>query len=389
MNEKITVQDIFLQFYGSYLERYDPSPKQAKTAFHIMNCKTGAYGSNVSICEDCGSVHYHHNSCRDRNCPMCQELPKERWIDAQKEDVLDAPYFHVVFTLPEELNPLIYGNQEELYGLLYRCSAETVRELAADEKYLYAKTGFLSVLHSWGSRMNYHPHLHLIVLGGGLDKDGHWRTKGDSFFLPIRVVSKVFRGKYLAGVKTLYKSGRLQFHGACQKYGNHGEFQALMDECYAKEWVPYCKKTFQNAYSVIEYLGRYTHRIAISNHRIQSMDEETVTYLVKDYKNNGAWKVETVSGVEFVRRFLMHVLPNGFVRLRHYGLLCNRCKKNSLTKCRNLIGCEKYVSALKGMDTEQLLKHLYGIDLYVCPDCGSKRYRALKRRGMERYKRGT
>lgn len=320
---------------------------------------------------------------------MCQELPKEKWIDAQKEDVLDAPYFHVVFTLPEELNTLIYGNQDVLYGLLYRCAAETIQELASDEKYLHAKTGFLSVLHSWGSRMNFHPHLHLIALGGGLDEKGNWVEKGDAFFLPIRVMSKIFRGKYLAGVKGLYKSGKLQFHGLCEKYESHGEFQSLMDECYGKEWVPYCKKTFKNAYAVIEYLGRYTHRIAISNHRIQSIDEETVTYLVKDYKNEGKWKRETVSGVEFIRRFLMHVLPKGFVRLRHYGLLCNRYKKDNLTKCRNQIGCKKYISALKGMNSEQMLKHLYGINLHVCPECGSKRYAPFKERGAAYYKRGA
>lgn len=389
MNDHVTMQDVFERFYDNYIKKYKPSPQQAKAAYHIMNCKTGSLGSNMSYCEDCGSIHYHHNSCRDRNCPMCQELPKEKWIDAQKENVLDAPYFHVVFTLPEELNPLIYGNQKVLYDLLYRCSSETILELSADEKYLNSKVGFLSVLHTWGSSMNFHPHLHLVVLGGGLDKDGHWKTKGDKFFLPVKVISKVFRGKYLSGMKELYKGKELFFHGTCEKYKNYYQFQNLLDDCYAKEWVPYSKKTFQNAYAVIEYLGRYTHRIAISNHRIISMNQQSVTYRVKDYKSNGTWTTMTVSGIEFIRRFLMHVLPKRFVRIRSYGLLCNRSKRNNLTRCRNLIGCEKYISSLKSMKTDEILKHLFAIDVYVCPDCGSKKYGNANILNRSPLKKGT
>jgi len=205
----------------------------------------------------------------------------------------------------------------------------------------------------------------------------------------VKVISRVFRGKYLAGVKELNKAGKLFFHGTCEKYQAHEGFQSLMDDCYTKEWIPYCKKTFQNAYAVIEYLGRYTHRIAISNHRILSMDDETVTYQVKDYKNNAEWRTEKTSGVEFIRRFLMHVLPKRFVRLRHYGLLCNRCKKDNLVKCRNLIGCEKYISALKDMSTPELLKHLYGLDLHICPDCGSDKYGQIKKQCSPCFKKGT
>jgi len=388
MPENVTVQDVFYRFYGSYLDGNSPTPKQAKTATHIMNCKTGAYGSNISVCDDCGSRRYHHNSCRDRGCPMCQELPKEKWIDAQKEDVLDAPYFHVVFTLPAELNSLIYGNQKVLYDLLYRCSADTILTLSADEKYLGAKVGFLSVLHTWGSNLGYHPHLHMVVLGGGLCEEGHWKTKGENFFLPVKVISHVFRGKYLAGLKEIRESGMLTCHGECEKYQGDDQFQSLMDNCYGKEWVTFSKKTFRDATSVIEYLGRYTHRIAISNHRILSMDEENVTYRVKDYKKDGGWKTMTVTGAEFIRRFLMHVLPKGFVRLRHYGLLCNRSKKENMIKCRNLIGCEKYLSVLRNMAADELLKHLYGIDIHECPECGSRRCRQLKARPMVHYRDG-
>lgn len=375
-----TVKDIFLRFYPDYMEEYNPSPRQAKTATHIMNCKTGAYGSNISTCEECGSIHYHHNSCRDRGCPMCQELPKERWIDHQKEDLLDSPYFHVVFTLPEELNTLIYSNQKVLYDLLYQAAAETITELSADPDHLGAKVGFLSVLHTWGSSMAFHPHLHMIALGGGLTPEGHWKEKGAEFFLPIRVISKVFRGKYLSGLKELRQTERLEYYGESKIYRNGYEFQSLLDNCYNKEWAPYCKKTFGNAEKVIEYLGRYTHRIAISNHRIISIHGENVTYKAKDYRNGGEYKEITIRGVEFIRRFLMHVLPKGFIRIRHYGLLSNRVKQKSMIHCRNLLGCQKYLSELREMTTAQILYKLFSVDINKCPDCGSMKIRTFQKK---------
>ena len=238
---KPTVQDIFLRFHPAYLEKYSPSPEQAKVSRNIINCKTGAYGANVSICEDCGTVQIHYNSCRNRCCPMCQAVPKEMWMDARREDVLDAPYFHLVFTVPDK-----------------------------------------------------------------------WKDNGTEFFLPIQVISKVFRGKYMEELKNLWETDRLEFHGTAEKYRNHYAFKELLDTCYSAEWIPYCKKTFHGAQSVIDYLGKYTHRIAISNHRIIRMDDETVTFSVKDYRNKGQWKELTLSGIEFIRRFLMHVPPKAF-----------------------------------------------------------------------------
>lgn len=369
-----TVQNIFWLYYSDYLDAYNPSTVQAKAANCIINCKTGAYGSNMSTCGGCGHTEYHHNSCRNRSCPMCQELPKEKWIDAQKEDVLDAPYYHVVFTLPHELNPLIYYNQKELYGLLYDAAADTLKELSMDKKYLSARPGFLSVMHTWGSDMSYHPHLHVIQLGGGLNSNGRWLAKDAGFFLPVKVISKVFRGKYMEGLKILKQGSKLLFHGEALKYRNSYEFQELLDTCYGKEWAPYCKEAFNGAASVIEYLGRYTHRIAVSNSRIISIDDGNVTYRAKDYRSGGRWIEITVTGVEFIRRFLMHVVPRRFVRIRYYGLLSSRCKKDKLALCRNLIGCRKYLSELKGLDTAGILKKLFGIDINVCPCCGSRNY---------------
>ena len=353
---KPTVQDIFQRFYPAYLEKYTPSPEQAKVARNIINCKTGAYGANVSICEDCGTVHIHYNSCRNRCCPMCQAVPKEKWMDARREDVLDAPYFHLVFTVPDLLNPVIYSNQKLLYDALYYAASATLRDLTADPKHLGAKAGYIFILHTWGSEMNFHPHIHAILLGGGLTSDNQWKDNGESFFLPVQIISKVFRGKYLEELKKLWEASKLVFHGTAEKFRNHYAFRELLDACYGTEWVPYCKKTFHGAQSVIKYLGKYTHRIAVSNHRIIRVDEETVTFSVKDYRNEGKWKDLTLSGVEFIRRFLMHVPPKGFVRIRHYGLLCSRSKGKKLTLCRNLLGCKKYLSRLKNKEMPEVLE---------------------------------
>ena len=367
---KPTIQDIFLKFYPKYLEKYTPSPEQAKVANCIINCKTGAYGANVSICEDCGHLQIHYNSCRNRCCPMCQALPKEKWMDKRREDVLDAPYFHVVFTVPHELNALIYSNQKLLYDALYSSVSATLNELTLDTKHLGAKVGYICILHTWGSEMNYHPHLHVNLLGGGLTSKNQWRDKGNDFFLPIKAISKLFRGKYLDKLKELWEQNELRFHGSSEKYRNRYTYKELLDTCYSKKWIPHCKKTFNGAQSVINYLGKYTHRIAISNHRIICMNDNTVTFYVKDYKNDGAWKELTISGIEFLRRFLMHVPPRRFVRIRHYGLLCTRSKNKHLTLCRNLLGCKKYLSKLKDMETPEILKTLYGINISVCKCCG-------------------
>ena len=368
--DKPTVQDIFHRFYPKYLDKYTPSSQQAKVAHCIINCKTGAYGANVSICEDCGQPEIHYNSCRNRCCPMFQALPKEKWMDKRREDVLDAPYFHVVFTVPQELNPLIYSNQQVLYDALYHSVSATINELTTDSRHLGAKVGYICVLHTWGSEMNYHPHIHVILLGGGLSSKNEWRDKGKDFFLPVKVLSKMFRSKYMDELKALHKDNKLEFHGSSEKYRNHYTFKELLNTCYDKEWIPHCKKTFNGAQSVINYLGKYTHRIAISNHRIIRMDEDTVTYYVKDYREEGKWKELTIPGVEFVRRFLMHVPPKRFVRIRHYGLLCTRSKNKHLTLCRNLLGCKKYISILKNMETPQILETLYGIKISVCKCCG-------------------
>ena len=261
---------------------------------------------------------------------MCQAVPKEMWMDARREDVLDAPYFHLVFTVPDILNPVIYSNQRLLYDALYHAASSTISELTADPKHLGTKVGYICILHTWGSEMNFHPHIHAILLGGGLASNNQWKDNGENFFLPIRVISKVFRGKYLEELKRLWEEDKLVFHGTAEKFRNHYTFKELLDSCYGMDWIPHCKKTFNGAQTVMKYLGKYTHRIAVSNHRIVRMDDDTVAFLVKDY----------------------------------------RTKNQKLTLCRNLLGCKKYLSKLRDMEMPEILEHLYGIKVCVCKACG-------------------
>lgn len=364
------IQQVFYQSYCGYLDKYGMNYELDKVAKAIMGCKTPAMGGNQTICQDCGKIHLHYNSCKDRHCPCCQSLTKEKWIDAQKADVVDAPYFHAVFTVPEELNPLIYSNKSALYNLLYRASSETLMDLARDKKHLGADIGFISILHTWGSNLSFHPHIHAIVLGGGLSKNGRFLTVNKNFLFPIKVVSKLFRGKFLDGLKKLYLKKALFLSGDMAILEQPSEFNQFLKKLYTTEWIPYIKEPFKCADHVIEYLGRYTHRIAISNSRILEVGEKSVTFRVKDYKT-GTHKTLTLQNEEFIRRFLMHVLPKRFVKIRHYGLLSNRTKSKKLKLIRILIKGKVQKPILKDLTALEILKQLYGIDTTICRYCGS------------------
>ena len=370
MADSPTMQDVLQRFYPGYLDSYVPNAQQDKVVRHILNCKTGAYGVNVSRCSSCGHVQFHNNSCRDRSCPMCQALSNELWIDAQNEHVLDTDYYHIVFTCPSELNPLIYCNQKELYSLFFHTVAETVLELSANPAHLGGTPGFISVMHTWSSNLSYHPHIHVLCTGGGLDADRNWHQKREGYFLPGKAIAKVFKGKFLSGLKDLHKDGKLCYAGEAEKYRNHYEYQELINLCFQKNWVTDIRESFAGAESVMHYLGRYTHRIAISNGRILRMDEKSVTFRVKDYRNGAVWKELTLDGVEFVRRFLMHVPPRRFVRIRHYGLLSNQKKRRLIPLCRNLIGCREFLRRFRKDDKVRAIRILYKIDVTKCPNCG-------------------
>ena len=369
------VQDIFTAFYQDYLDVYGLDYELDKVARAIISCKTSTLGGNINICDDCGSSRIHYNSCRNRHCPCCQGLVKEKWIDKRKSEVVNAPYFHVVFTVPSELNPLFYSNKKLLYSLFYKASAETLAELSKDPRHLGAEIGFMSILHTWGQSLSYHPHLHCIVLGGGLTKDLKFLASKDDFLFPVHVISRLFRGKFLDALKTLYANNSLTFAGRSSKYRNSYNFKELLSTLYKKEWVPHIKETFKGAANVIEYLGRYTHRIAISNARILSVKADRVTFRLKDYKNNCNTTM-TLTPVEFIRRFLMHVLPKGFVRIRHYGILSNRSKKVKLQICRNLVKGYYEKPLLEGLSAAEIIQKLFNVNVTCCSNCGSHHVRS-------------
>ncbi len=365
----VDVQNIFKRFYSEYKDKYNPCPIQDKAAYDIINCRTSVMGGHVDECEHCGYTGISYNSCRNRNCPLCQSIPKEKWIDARKSELLDAPYFHVVFTVPNELKMLIYQNQELLYGLMYKAVSGTLLELSGSNEYLGAQIGFTSVLHTWGQGLIFHPHIHTIVLAGGLTKESKWRCSSKKFFIPVKVLGKKFRGKFMNQLKKYYQENQLKFYGMLKHLENPELFQALINTCYSKDWYTYSKRPFSGPLAVIEYLGRYTHRVAISNSKIVSMDEKTVTIKVKDYKDKCKEKLLTLTGIEFVRRFLMHVLPKGFVKLRHFGILGNRNKKTKLVLCRQLTNSKLYKPVYINLSTVDIIKQLTGRDITKCPAC--------------------
>lgn len=365
-----TLQDVFLHFHHQYTQHYTPSPQQVKAVSDIMRCRTAALGGHAFACEECGHIAVCYNSCRNRHCPLCQGVARAVWVDQRNRDILNAPYFHVVFTVPQQLHPLIYQNQKLLYGLMYKAVAETLLELAEDKKYLGAQAGFFSLLHTWGQDLHYHPHIHTVVLAGGPTKLNKWRNSSKKFFIPVKVLSKKFRGKYLYYLKQCMHQNLLAFYGDAHKYRNPKIFLDLLKQCYDKDWYTYTKKTFSGPLAVVKYLGKYTHRIAISNTRLVSMTEDKVTFTVKDRKSNNRIKVIRLKGVEFIRRFLMHVLPKGFIKIRHYGILANRNKKIKLELCRKLTGSPACKPEFEGLKTIEILCILVGRDLTVCPICG-------------------
>lgn len=364
------IQQAFQQFYAQYVQSYPPYDQQSKVCRDIMNCRTAALGGNSYTCNECGHTEIHYNSCRNRHCPSCQGLATAKWIDKRSTEIVHAPYFHTVFTIPQELHALVYQNQRLLYNLLYQAVAQTLQELSQDSKYLGAQIGFFSILHTWSQDLHYHPHIHAVVLAGGLTKDGQWRSSSSGFFLPVKVLSTLFRGKFLNQLKQYYQQKKLSFYGKAAVYKNHKTFQALLNQCYRKDWYSYTKRTFSGPAAVVKYLGRYTHRIAIANSRIVAVNEHTVTITVKDRKHNNQKKTVTLPGVEFIRRFLLHVLPKGFVKIRHYGLLANCNKNTKLERSRQLTNSPVRKAQLEGLTPTDMILVLTGKDVTKCPICG-------------------
>ena len=369
----IEIQDIFNQHGDEYRRNHRLPLNILKTMIDIEACRTAELGGHVDECDECGNVRVSYNSCRNRHCPKCQTLAKERWLEKRKEDLLPVGYFHVVFTIPEELNYITLTNQKEMYSILFKSVSETLIELSSDKKYLGAEIGFMSILHTFGQNLMNHPHIHCVVPSGGLTFDGNrWINSKKDFFIPVKVLSRKFRGKFLFYLKRAYYSNALKYTTGIEELTKKHIFQSFINKLYKKEWIVYCRPPFGSAEYVLEYLGRYTHRVAISNHRIVNLENGYVTFKWRDYKDHNKEKFMTLTVDEFIRRFLMHVLPRKFVKIRHYGILSNRNRSTKLQKCKELTGAveSKNQNSEVKLSAAELLLKLTGIDINICSCCG-------------------
>jgi len=340
--------------------------KHVKVLRAIERCRTAALGGHLDECTRCGHRAISYNSCRNRHCPKCQTAARDRWIAARQRELLPTSYAHVVFTLPSRLAPLVLQNKKVLYDLLFRISAETLLEVARDPKHLGAEIGFFSVLHSWSQQLHLHPHLHIIIPAGGLSPDHtRWIHAPENYFLPKKVLRKVFRGKFVDALKEAFQNGQLNFYADLKLLANPKTFAAWLRPLFRKKWVVYLKPPFGGPQYVVQYLGRYTHRVAISNHRLVSFADGQVTFRWRDSAHGNKQKLLPLSANEFLTRFLLHILPRGFVRIRHFGFLANRRRANFLPLCFQLLGAtpqprtEEHVSSAEDAP-----------DLYRCPKCG-------------------
>ena len=346
------VSDIVGLHGAAYGRQHTPVTQVEKTLRAIALCRTAALGGHVSRCNGCGKETVSYNSCRNRHCPTCQAINREKWIMAREAELLAVPYFHLVFTLPEVFNQLLPKYAKEVYSALFAASWQTVSAFASDEKHLGAKPGMVSILHTWGQQLWLHPHVHCIVPGGGITPSGKWKkARGEGKYLfPKRALSLVYRAKFMAALREQMTVP-----------------QPIAKKAFATKWVVYAKRPFSTPKTVVEYLGRYTHKIAISNHRLLDVNDHTVSFSYKDYRHSGAKKVATLSGVEFLRRFALHILPKGFVRIRHYGFLASRNKTTLLNIAKAQLGQEKWEKL--EMTWQQVATEKLNINPNICPHC--------------------
>jgi hypothetical protein len=347
----------------------------------IEVCRTSVLGGHLERCDQCGYERNAFNSCRDRHCPKCQCLARAQWIEDRQTELLEVPYFHVVFTVPEEIAAIAYQNKEVVYGILFQTTAETLKTIAGDPQHLGAEIGFFAVLHTWGQNLQVHPHLHCVVPDGGLSPDGQrWVPCRPGFFLPVRVLSRLFRRLFLESLQRAFDSGKLQFFAALEPLRERTAFVQLVARAKACEWVVYAKRPFAGPEQVLDYVGRYTHRVAISNNRLLDIENGQVRFQWKDYRHGDQSKTMTLSADEFIRRFLLHVLPDGFQRIRYYGFLGNRYRREKLERCRRLLGmptpAEPSNPAEK--DYRDRYEELTGHSLHQCPQCGQGRMLVVK-----------
>jgi hypothetical protein len=374
---KLEVADIFRRhgeaWRAANAGHVSLTQRRVMTAIEI--CRTVALGGHVERCEDCAHTRISYNSCRNRHCPKCQWRAAERWLAAREADLLPAPYFHVVFTLPAEVGAIAYQNKAAVYGLLFKAAARTLTTIAADPKHLGAEIGLTAVLHTWGQSLDHHPHVHCIVPGGGVSPDGQsWISCRPGFFLPVRVLSRLFRRLFLEGLVRLHDGGQLQFFNDLAALFDRPAFLARIAPLHKREWVVYAKRPFAGPDQVLAYLARYTHRVAIGNNRLIELTDENVTFRWKDYREKGQSKSKamTLAAGEFIRRFLLHVLPDGFCRIRHYGLFANGHRAAKLALCRRLLNAPQVSPEHPGIKQNDDDVAALPDEPPPCPCCGGR-----------------
>ena len=370
VRRKVDLADIFRAHGTEYRRVHVLALAQRRAMRAIENCRTAALGGHKDVCEACGAVRITYNSCRNRHCPKCQTLAKERWLDARRAELLPIGYFHLVFTLPHDLNPLAQGNPRLIYDLLFESMAKTLSSFAADPRHLGGQLGVTAILHTWGQSLSQHVHLHCVVTGGALAHDGsRWIQAKTGFLFPVRALSKVFRGKFLDGLHDAFDAGDVTACGSVAALQNPDVFHRWLGRLRSQAWVVYSKPPFGGPKQVLEYLGRYTHRVAISNERILGLDAGIVHFRWKDYARDNTIKIMRLEAHEFIRRFLLHVVPDGFVRIRHFGILANRHRRQCLDRCRELLGKSTVSPPVQPEPVRDLMLRLTGVDIEMCPVC--------------------
>jgi hypothetical protein len=370
----LELAEIVHAFGDDYRAHHALCGQQDKALRAIAACRTAELGGHVEVCDRCGAVVHHYHSCRNRHCPKCQALAKERWVRARQGELLPGvEYFHVVFTLPHALNPLAQGRPALIYRLLFQATAETLLAFGRNPRWLGAELGFSAILHTWGQRLDQHLHLHCVVSGGGLTEAGEWKAAKPHFLFPVRALSRVFRGKYLEGLEGALHRGEVRLPDGAT---DEAAIAAFLAGLRASNWVVYAKPPFADAGQVVAYLGRYTHRVAIGNHRLVAMEDGQVRFRWRDYAHGNRNKVMALEGEEFLRRFLLHVLPKGFTRIRHYGFLASRGKRERLAAVRRALSVPE-PEPLEVESVEAFLLRVVGIDIHRCPHCGAGRMRVV------------
>lgn len=377
---RVELADLVRTHGAAYRQAHRLTRGQHRALRAIATCRTAALGGHTEACDRCGAIRIAYNSCRSRHCPKCQTLAKERWLAARRADLLPVEYFHVVFTLPHTLNPLAQGNPRVLYALLCRAARETLAAFGNDPRHLGGELGGLAILHTWGQTLEQHLHLHCVVPGGALARDRtQWLPAKPGFLFPVRALARVFRGKYLAGLRQAFDRQALRFAGSVAGLAEPPAFAAFLATCRATDGVGYAKPPFAGPAQVLEYLGRYTHRVALSNARLVSVDADQVRFRWKDYAHGNRVKTMTLPAEEFLRRFLLHVLPGGFVRIRHFGFCANRGRTAKLARCRELLTAGPSEAPPVPETVASLMLRLTGVDLPRCPVCRVGRLQVVGR----------